>query len=198
MKQILVQVFYLDSARYFHELEISLCKRGAHVKFIYFCVYPCAKKYCQLKKLKYIYSADLPKVNIQNDNRDEIILEIANFSIETFKYYQKELDLTHVMEYVRKLDACLKDQLKKCDKIIVFGDSRLHSRCLINAAEFYKIKIIYFEQGPFSTNIFNDFGVNANMKIDMNWRSFKSKDKNFPVLNGRVCEHYWATFRNST
>ena len=54
---------------------------------------------------------------------------------------------------------------KKFDFLISSGDSRVLPSCLIHIARSYGVKIIYFEQGPFGTSIFDAIGVNANVSF---------------------------------
>jgi capsular polysaccharide export protein len=55
---------------------------------------------------------------------------------------------------------------EKFDFLISSGDSRILPSCLIHIARSYGVKIIYFEQGPFGTTIFDEIGVNAAVSFE--------------------------------
>lgn len=53
----------------------------------------------------------------------------------------------------------------KPDYIISIGDTRLSIQIAVALAKQKNIQVYYIEQGPFSTTIFDDVGVNANLSI---------------------------------
>lgn len=166
---ILINGYYDDFSRFFIALKKDLKKKNAKVYFHHSYFSGFLYSFLRLHRSVWISF----QAYVFSKFRKDVIQ--ANF-----KRVSKEYNLQYVIEYHSKLhkkkfDDQLKNlavayililenflSLKKIELIISSGDSRLFNRVLKSIAEKNRIKILYFEQGPFNTTIIDSKGVNAN------------------------------------
>ena len=167
MKIITVTFFY-DFARYFEFIESQLKIEMDLVEFYNVSLYPCAHHYWKKNNKHSILSTSIKSNDGQYslDKDDELVKKLIYFNKKTFNLYgrneEKKLKNKAII-YLNYFDNLFKKE--KFNFLISSGESRLLPSVIIYIAKIYKVKIIYFEQGPFGTTMFDVKGVNANISF---------------------------------
>lgn len=167
MKFVTVTFFY-DFARYFNKIEDVLLEKDNDASFYNISIYPCAHNYWKKKKKHSVLPWRLRKVDghYSYDSHRELIEDLIFFNAHSFQLYGKNRHKQLVLQcidYLNKLDKIFYENDFDC--LISSGESRLIPKVAIYLAKKYNVKIIYFEQGPFGTTMFDPKGVNANISF---------------------------------
>ena len=85
---------------------------------------------------------------------------VIQYHVKLLPLEKKEVFLNQAIAYFLIIERLIDKY--KIDVLISSGDSRMINRVLKQLASKKKMKIYYFEQGPFGTTIFDSRGVNAN------------------------------------
>ena len=178
--KIITTAYFKDFARYilFLENEINVKTKTSHV-FYNVSIYPCAHNYYLSRRKHSVY---LPFVRVSSDEyklelHESLIEELICFNKKSLALYGKDFNLKlriQAVKYLNILDGIFKNE--RFDYLISSGDSRLLPMVTIYLAKKYNVKIIFFEQGPFNTTIFDKKGVNANISFVPSFRKIKRNE----------------------
>lgn len=204
--KVLTTCFFKDSARYFDFLESETNKRaGGENTYYNISIYPCAHYYWRSRGR---HSVFLP---LMKECAGEATLEDNESLIEgLISFNQKALALNglnnsarlkrQAVKYLNLLDAVFKRE--QFDLLISSGDTRLVPEIVIYLAKKYSVKIIYFEQGPFNTVMFDSVGCNADIAFNPSFRELT--DSELSALNkikeniiSAKIEKYWVNSKRN-
>jgi len=206
---ILTTTFYADFVRYFNYIEKCFEDRIEKVSFYNIAIYPSAhyqwKKYNRHSILlpNHVMKSKTCLDNIPQVYKEINLEEIISFSYKTQKMFNREHTTSLKKQAIRYIDYFENLFTENTfDLYISSGDSRMLIRIADYFAKKNKVKIFYFEQGPFGTTIFDKKGVNCNIsftennvldkKIDREklYTYIKSYYQNRPV-------NYWKVHRKT-
>lgn len=170
---ILTLTYYKDFARYFLYLEEEASKIFADVKFYNISLYPCGRDYFHRNGFESVllpFDLSTNSYDIEDLRRRYSI----NYELDDLIFYTKKaLNIFRIEDienlkvrallYIDYFERVLISH--EIEMIIVSGDTRLPIEVCIAVAKRRRIKIWYFEQGPFGTTIIDDKGVNANVSF---------------------------------
>jgi capsular polysaccharide export protein len=166
---ILLAVYYLDSARYFAYLHNCIVANNIPLSVTFVCFYPSA--YLYLRKLGYNVLF-LPSSIKRSERATESTADLealAHYQIVTLPNIPKELILNETQSCLSFYEKLF--EKNDYDLFISSGDTRLQIRSAIQVARQHNVNILYFEQGPFGTTLIDHEGVNANVSF-----RFSTKD----------------------
>ncbi len=178
MKKILAIGYYDDYARFFLYIEKELKLVKTNLVFFYINIYLSGFLYTLFNKFRITtlisykawFSVLLNKKKyldcIKNvDYKGVNLNEITKFDTKLNNYDHNKINSL-------KLQACAYIDIVidifesyKPDLLLLSDDSRLVIEIMNHFAKFYEVNVLYFEQGPFRTTIFDNKGVNANASI---------------------------------
>ena len=203
--------FYDDFARFFLSISSELKKRNKNIRFNYFSLYTSGWLYFIFRFRPASFISLKVKFNL--------IIHYKHYKkilSENYLFY-KDINLSEVIKYHKLLNPSdeVKLQLQALSYIdiltqvitniepkllILSGDSRMASEILKALGKIKNIPILFFEQGPFKTTIFDIEGVNANCSfrykeinyINKNNIDVKKKE-NISFLNRERKSNYFRT-----
>lgn len=178
MKKILAIGYYDDYARFFLHIEKELKLVRTNLVFFYVNIYLSGFLYTLFNKFRITtlisykawFNVFLNKKKYLEcinyiDYKGVNLNEITKFDRKLNNYDDDEINSL-------KLQACAYIDIVidifesyKPDLLLLSDDSRLVIEIMNHFAKFYKVNVLYFEQGPFKTTIFDNKGVNANASI---------------------------------
>lgn len=161
MKNIISIGYYSDFSRFFNIIKNGL-NEIVDCNWVNFSIYPSGYLYDFVHNNKRVF---LNRAIVNSDFYD-----IDKKSLDWICEYHDESSKLRkeALKYLSYYDGYLKNNA--VDLIILSGDSRMPIRAMMYIAKIYKIKVIFFEQGPLNTTILDSDGVNANC-------SFRHNDK---------------------
>jgi capsular polysaccharide export protein len=183
--------YYDDFSRFFIAVKQGLIKIDEDIEFKYLTMYFSGFLYWILRDKNVLLISFLSKFKLLiNYKKYKAIVateqEYMGVKLDSVIVYHEKLE---VDSHKLKLQVCSYiDTLNKIfDKflpqvIICSSDSRIISELSTIIATQRKIKVLFFEQGPFGTTILDPRGVNANASI----RGFKNNIGDYEVINKRV------------
>lgn len=166
--KILTLTFYKDFARYFAYLEGEAKEIYPGCSFDHLALYPCAQNFFKKQGLD---SSLLPfaarvnkNYNLLSDNyRGYDLVALIQYSIKALQDHSSRTEIAlkrRAATYIDYFENLF--QQTKYNVIVCAGDTRVPIEACIAVAKKFKIKIWYFEQGPFGTTMIDDCGVNTN------------------------------------
>lgn len=166
--KILTLTFYKDFARYFSYLEYEAKKTYPGCSFDHLALYPCAQNFFKKQGLDSRLLPFVARVNKNNDllngsYRGYDLVALIQYSVKALQDHGSQTEIAlkrRAAAYVDYFENLF--QQTNYDVIICAGDTRVPIEACIAVAKKFKIKIWYFEQGPFGTTMIDDCGVNAN------------------------------------
>lgn len=178
MKKILAIGYYDDYARFFLHIEKELKLVRTNLVFFYVNIYLSGFLYTLFNKFRITtlisykawFNVFLNKKKYLEcinyiDYKGVNLNEITKFDRKLNNYDDDEINSL-------KLQACAYIDIVidifesyKPDLLLLSDDSRLVIEIMNHFAKFYKVNVLFFEQGPFKTTIFDNKGVNANASI---------------------------------
>lgn len=195
--RILTITYYKDFARYFLYLEAEFRKIVPGAEFTRLALYPCAKSHFNANGVDAtLLPYALPKSQSIPQSREIY----RGYKLDDLiSYSTKALnDNTPSTLNALRLRACryidyYEDLFSRdeFDFIICSGDTRIPVEACIAVARKFKIKIWYFEQGPFGTTILDDQGVNTHV-------SFSGKIGTATRLNDIRLDEHLALMRKAS
>ncbi len=193
MKKILAIGYYDDYARFFLYIEKELKLAKTNLSFCYINIYLSGFLYTLFNKFRittlisykagfnvWLYKKKYLKCIEKIDYKGVDLNEITKFDTKLNNYDDNKINSL-------KLQACAYIDIVidifesyKPDLLLLSDDSRLVIEIMNHFAKFYEVKVLYFEQGPFGTTIFDNKGVNANasirdVKLDASELNFSEK-----------------------
>lgn len=92
-------------------------------------------------------------------------LNLCELTAYQFKIKPRASPQNSLMQAIAYIDLLEEAFLKKPDFLLLIGDLRLPFEIAKKLAQKHGIKTFFIEQGPFSTTVFDEKGVNANASI---------------------------------
>ncbi len=179
--KVITTTYFSDFARYFSIFQDGFQVHVDHnARFTNVAMYPCACREFSKRGKDYIFAGNIPKVKGSYSEKNDVSLidELIQFNDDALKLYDKNERRALVKRAIIYLNYF--DQLfekEKFDLLVSSGDSRLLPQVVIYIAQQRGVKILYFEQGPFGTTIFDAQGVNANVDFNPSLTALKAEEE---------------------
>lgn len=198
--KVVTTTFFHDFSRYFQFLEGAILSSGKNASFFNISVYPSSHMFWKGNGKHSVlpWLSSSAELQVYNYNtHSELIDSLIYFnkrSLELFGIDEVPRLIKQAEHYLNALDSIFKRE--QFDILISSGESRLIPSVVIYLAKKYNVRIIFFEQGPFGTTIFDGQGVNANISFKPSFRRLSDyEDKKLADFIGeykeKSSEKYW-------
>lgn len=184
-------------ARYFYNLEIEINNIDSRYDFIYICSYPSAYYFLKENGRNAIILPKYIHNNIKRIKKDNYInknLKIyKGYNLEDYIYFHRMIQ-KDTNSNIAKLKEVAKQYIDffevlfesyNINKVLVWGEGRLITDIPVEMGKRNLIDIFYYEQGPYSTIMFDKVGINYNSSFknmglqDVDESSVEEKVKKF-------------------